>query len=359
MINNNMHLPDDFTLYFAVPGDIRNLTGGYGYDRELIKELIRLGIHVQLLALSAEFPNPSAATLITTAQLFADLPTGATVIVDGLVFGVMDEIAARESQRLKLIALCHHPLALETGITALEAQQLKTSETRAIAAARAAIVTSAMTARILMSDFAVPSTKITLAWPGTPSQPVFAACDNDTPLLLTLATLTKRKGHDLLIHALAQLTHLPWHARFVGGMNFDPQWAAYLQQLVAKNNLQGRVHFVGNVDNVRSEFLHADLFVLPTYFEGYGMAFAEALAFGLPIIGTNAGALPDLIPADAGILVPAGDEQALTDALQQLLSIREYRLQLRAGAQRAAQTLPSWQDCAQRVAALIFRVRKL
>ena len=347
-----------FTLYFAVPGDINSLTGGYGYDRELIRELKNAGIHVQLLSLSAEFPVPGATALAEAAAIFASLPDGAIVIADGLAFGVMDEIATRESQRLNIIALCHHPLALETGISVQQSHALKISETRALAAAKAVVVTSAMTGRIIARDFAVAPEKIILAYPGTRPQE-FAPADHQIPQLLTVATLTKRKGHDLLINALAAISHLPWHARFVGGLGFDSLWVAHLQQLVQKNNLDQRITFVGNVDDISTEFFNADVFVLPSYFEGYGMAFAEALSFGLPVIATHAGAVPDLVPATAGILISPGDVDALTKALEQLLANPDYRRQLQAGAQQAATTLPTWADCAHRIIDLIIRLRNL
>lgn len=347
-----------FTLYFAVPGNINSLTGGYGYDRELIKELKSAGIHVQLLSLSAEFPAPGSTALVDAATIFANLPDGAIVIADGLAFGVMDEIATRESQRLTLIALCHHPLALETGISAQQSHALKISETRALAAAKAVIVTSAMTGRIIARDFAVAPEKIILACPGTQAQ-VFAPGNHPIPQLLTVATLTKRKGHDVLINALARIAHLHWHARFVGGGGFDLLWVAHLQQLVQQHNLEQRITFVGNVDDISIEFSNADAFVLPSHFEGYGMAFAEALSFGLPVIATNAGAVPDLVPANAGILISPGDVDALTKALEQLLTNPDYRQQLQAGAQQAATTLPTWADCANSIIDLIIRLRNV
>lgn len=352
--SNNTH----FTLYFAVPGDINSLTGGYGYDRELIKELKNAGIEVQVLSLSAEFPVPGSTALAEASAIFARLPDGALVIADGLAFGVMDEIATRESQRLSIIALCHHPLALETGINEQQSRLLTISETRALAAAKAVIVTSAMTGRIIARDFFVTPEKIILARPGTQQQK-FAAGNNPIPQLLTVATLTKRKGHDLLINALARISHLPWHARFIGGLGFDPLWVAHLQQLVQQNNLEQRITFVGNVDDISAEFFGADVFVLPSYFEGYGMAFAEALSFGLPVIAANAGAVPDLVPASAGILIPPGDIDALTKALEQLLTNPDYRQQLQTGAQQTANTLPTWADCANIIIDLIIRLRNL
>lgn len=346
------------TVYFLVPGDINQLTGGYSYDREIIRELTQAGIHIQLLQLSPEFPSPSATAMEETRATMASLPDGALVLIDGLAFGVMNDVAERESTRLKIIALCHHPLALETGLDTSEVHRLINAETRALAAARAVIVTSAMTAKILTQDFAVPSEKITLALPGT--QRVHAAsCNNETPRLLTIATLTKRKGHDLLISALARLSHLPWQARFVGGLDFDPQWVMQLRKMINKYQLKERIILVGNVDDPAKEFQCADLFVLPSHFEGYGMAFAEALAFGLPIIGTTAGAIPDVVPPTAGVLVEPGNLEELTKALERLLTHPADRHRLQESARAAAKNLPTWADCAKNIADLIHHLRNL
>jgi glycosyltransferase involved in cell wall biosynthesis len=348
----------DFPVYFAVPGDINNLTGGYGYDRELIKGLSQLGIIVELLSLSAEFPIPSASTIEETALLFASLPDGAIVIADGLAFGVMDNIARQEATRLNIIALCHHPLALETGISVEQARQLQASEAIALAAARAVIVTSAATAQLLIQHFSVSAEKISLACPGTYRQQ-FATSNNQPPQLLTVATLTKRKGHDVLIKALAQIKHLDWQARWVGSAAFDPEWASDLVQLIYSSGLENRIEILGNIDDLNSEFSSADAFILPSHFEGYGMAFAEALAFGLPVIAAHAGAVPDLVPADAGILIPPANEHALAIAITELLTNHPYRQQLQLGAQRAALTLPTWKDCAKIVVGVINHLRNL
>lgn len=370
-------------IYFAIPGDPNTLTGGYGYDREIIAGLRRSGMMVIAIRLSGEFPQPSAKALAQTAKIFADLPDGATVIIDCLAFGVMDEIAAAENNRLHLIALCHHPLALETGVAPEQVNVLRQSETRALQAARAVLVTSAATQRLLIEDFAVPVEKITLAPPGTwrpqqakslqaksqaksqqaiPQKAIAqkyvarSAPIDRTPVLLTLATLTRRKGHDTLIAALATIRHLRWRARFVGGMDFDPQWTAWLRAEVAHHGLEGRVEFVGSVQDPTEELSNADIFVLPSRFEGYGMAFAEALAFGLPVVGARAGAVPDLVPPDAGILVSPDQPDELAAALARLLTDPAFFQQLQTGAVRAAQSLPTWEASANTVAGLLRNV---
>lgn len=342
-------------FYFAIPGDINTLTGGYAYDRRLMAELHAQDNKVGHLQLSSHFPAPDAEALADAAAKFAALADHAVVIVDGLAYGVMDAIAEQHTERLNIIALCHHPLMLEAGLSTPQTQQLFLSEQRALNAAKAVIVTSQMTSKILVEQFAIPAKKITVALPGTDSQS-FAPCVGNPPVLLCVATLTRRKAHDVLIDALAKSRHLDWTARFVGGMDFDPEWTAFLKNKVATCGLEQRILFIGNVADPTSEYAGADLFVLPSLFEGYGMAFAEALSFGLPIVAARAGAVPDVVPESAGILVAPDDSASLADALQNLLTDRELQKNLRAGARAAARNLPRWSDTAAVVARLISQM---
>lgn len=346
------------SLYFVFPGSLETPTGGYHYDRRLIGELRRMGVTVTTIALSEQFPFPDTQALEQARQALAALPDGAVVIIDGLAYGVLDELAQAQAQRLRIIALCHHPLALESGLDSVAQQRFQASEQRALQAARAVLVTSEHTRQILIAQFAVPADRVVVARPGTDPVP-FAACDGNPLRLLTLASLTRRKAHDVLIDALAPLANLPWQARFVGSADFDPQWSEQLQQQVNRLHLQARIQLVGAVDQPQAELQNADLFVLPSRFEGYGMVFAEALAAGLPIIAARAGAVPDLVPESAGLLVPADDTEALTAALHSLLTRADLRQQLQAGARHAAVNLPTWADSAQRVAHLIEEVQVL
>jgi glycosyltransferase involved in cell wall biosynthesis len=342
-------------IYFVIPGDINTLTGGYAYDRELISGLTDVGYSLHPIQLYASFPFPDARALDHAVKQFAGLPDGTLVIVDGLAWGVLDSIAEKEASRLRMIALCHHPLMLETGLNALQAEEFFQSEKRTLLLSAAVIVTSKTTANIVREKFSIPAEKITLALPGTRIQS-FAPCLGNPPVLLTIASITRRKGHNFLIDALAELQDLEWTARFVGGTNFDPQWVEELTQQIANYGLQKRILFLGNCVDVASEYVQADLFVLPSLFEGYGMAFAEALSFGLPIVAARAGAVPDVVSDTAGLLVPPADSHALAIALRSLLENSALRAQLQTGARSAAATLPRWQDTAICVDQLIQRL---
>ncbi|MEZ5492924.1 MAG: glycosyltransferase family 4 protein [Gammaproteobacteria bacterium] len=342
-------------VYFVFPGNLDTPSGGYHYDRRLIGELRAAGLAVEAVPLPAGFPFPDQAARSLTRQVLATLPDQAVVIVDGLAFGALAAEAEAEARRLRFIALCHHPLALESGLDAVQQHTLRLSEQRALQCARAVLVTSAYTRQLLVSQFAVAAGQVVVAQPGT-ERVAFAPCDGDPLRLLTVASLIPRKGHDVLIDALATLSNLRWEARFIGSDAFDPHWAAGLKQQMNRQQLAGRIGFPGALQNLEQEYQSADLFVLPSRFEGYGMVFAEALAAGLPIIAAQAGAVPDVVPPTAGILVAPDDREALTTALHRLLTDHRQRQEFQLGAREAAAALPTWADSARHVAALIKEV---
>jgi len=339
-------------LFFAIPGDLESRTGGYAYDRRLLHEFAALGLRTIVIPLAASYPYPDEAALVDTERRFSQLPDGSIVLVDGLAFGAMPECARKHAQRLQFIALCHHPLALETGLSPEQKEMFIQSETVALRCSQAIVVTSPATALTLQSLFAIDAASIAIALPGSDPVP-FAPCDGQPPVLLTAATLTQRKGHDLLIDALASIAHLPWQARLVGAQHYDPEWSDALKLKVQSAGLSDRILFLGALADLEPEYQQADLFVLPSHYEGYGMVFAEAIAHGLPVVATRCGAAEDLVPSTAGRLVPVGDCVALSAALSDLLQDLDLRTQLQQGARDASQRLPRWQSSAHIIYQLV------
>jgi glycosyltransferase involved in cell wall biosynthesis len=348
---------DDCTVHFAVPGALDSPTGGYGYARELIAHLSAQGWQVRHLALPAAFPRPDPAALAVSEAALAALPEGALVLVDGLAFGALDAMAARQSARLRLVALVHHPLADETGLSSEAAARLRASERAALSFARAVICTSDATARRLVADFGVPPERLHVAPPGTaPGARATGSGDAARPVILSVGSLTPRKGHDALIAALGGIAALPWRLRIVGAP-LDPGTAQALAAQVRDCGLENRVALTGALPDLTEEYLGADLFALATRYEGYGMALAEALSHGLPVVATRTGAAPDLVPSDAGRLVEVDDIAALRAALAGLLSDPAARAAAAAAAWRAGRTLPRWPATAATVARVLGEVQ--
>ncbi|CDN56244.1 Glycosyltransferase, family 1 [Neorhizobium galegae bv. officinalis bv. officinalis str. HAMBI 1141] len=332
-------------LVLAYPGDLETRTGGYGYDRRVVAALTDLGWNVELISLGDGFPDPNAKQLDDAGRMLSGLADDSLVLVDGLAFGVMDEWAGREAKRLKIMALVHHPLALETGLDGERRQALAAREKAALAQTRGVVVTSHATAAELAANYAIPAEKITVAIPGMDPAPL-AVGGGDPPLILSVGTLTRRKGHDILISALEKLRDLPWTCRIVGSKVLDPGVAAELERQVAQSGLGDRIELAGQIDDTRSEFAKADIFALASRYEGYGMVFAEALAQGLPIVGCATGAVPDVVPKSAGFLVPPNDPDAFAAALRRLLEEPETRISMADAAVIAGARLPSWRDTA-------------
>jgi len=332
-------------LVFAIPGDLITATGGYIYDRHIIEGLRTKGWDVQVLGLGGGFPYPDVQTRQQACESLLSLEADVPLVIDGLAFGVLPEVATQLQQRHPLIALVHHPLAFETGLSAEQSTHFKDTERRALAHATRVVVTSPATLNDVVEHFAVPREAITSILPGTDRVSRVARLTPQGPLqLLSVGSVVKRKGFDVLLAALAQLIDLPWQLTIAGDLTRDDQAVAQLHLDLDRFDLLKRVRVLGAVDSAKLQQLYAqaDVFVLASHFEGYGMAYAEALAQGLPVIGTTAGAIPDTEPVTAGLLAEPGDVDSLREALRQIIRDQGLRQRLAQGALLAAEQQPSW-----------------
>jgi glycosyltransferase involved in cell wall biosynthesis len=315
----------------------------------MIAELEHLGWTVDLVDLGDGFPWPSDETRAAAQTQLLAVPVGRAVVIDGLASGVLPEVTAQLQSRHPLIALVHHPLAMESGLSAGQSDLLRASERAALATTNHVIVTSAATARYLIGDYAVPPERITVACPGTDPAPMAQGSQDGVVRLLSVGAIVPRKGFDVLIAALATLLDLPWRLAIVGDRSRHPETAAQLDAHIRRHNFGDRVAVHGTVspEHLAELYASADLFALASRFEGYGMAYAEAIAHGLPIVGTNAGAIPDTVPAGVGVLVAPDDSAALASALRKVIGNPGERRRMGASARAAASHLPTWRESAE------------
>jgi glycosyltransferase involved in cell wall biosynthesis len=342
---------------FAIPGDIGLATGGYMYARRVIALLPDAGIAVKVLQLPDAFPHPDAADLDRAERLLAAVAPTTSILADGLAFGAIPAKHLK-SVRSPIVALVHHPLCLETGLTDRRKQELRELETRSLALACRIITTSELTARTLTWDFAVPESKITVAKPGTDPAARTRGSGNPTLQLLTIGSIVPRKAHATLVRALAPLKDLDWHLTLVGPTDRSPEALAHLNNALSETGLRPRVTLTGSLpqEKLADFYAHADVFLLPSLYEGYGMVLGDAMAHGLPIICTTGGAAAATAPDSAAIKVPPGEERALTLAIADLLNSASLRQRLADASWAAGQGLPRWEYTARTIARVLEEI---
>jgi glycosyltransferase involved in cell wall biosynthesis len=341
---------------FAIPGDPGTRTGGTVYDHRLVSALRAAGRRVRIIRTPTSFPDAPEADADAALRALRALPAGPPVVVDGLVFGALDT-AGLARVAAPMVVMLHHPLGLEPGLAPDRARALIARETANLRLAAHVVVPSPHVARLLVSDFGIAERMVSVALPGVARRTPRRLPKDDPPLILTVGLICARKGHDVLLAALARLLDLDWTALFVGAEQ-DPTLASTLRARADAVGLSGRLRFTGGIADAELQTLYAraTLFALATRYEGYGMVFAEAMRHGLPVVSCATGAVSDTVPADAGLLVPPDDPRAFADALRRLLRDPAARAARAAAARRAAAALPGWADTAAVMGGVLDRV---
>ena len=352
------------SLTLIVPGNPDQRTGGYLYDRRIVEELRRQGRSIDMIGLDGRFPIADETAAESMDSALAALPDGAQVVIDGLALGAVPEAVARHAEQLDLNALVHHPLADETGLSAADQALLLDRERRALALCRRIIVTSHFTARRLV-ELGMVERHAYVVEPGVEPAPlapaVEARLDNapepNEERLLCVASLTPRKGQDVLLDALGGLSRSRWRCRLSGSDQRDSDFAAGLRTRIQRLALDDQVELVGERDEVElaDDYDWATVCVLPSHYEGYGMVVTEALARGLPVISTSGGALADTLPDGAGMKVTPGNVEQLRAALLRWLGDPPLRRELTRGAADRRTALPGWADSARRFSEALDR----
>jgi glycosyltransferase involved in cell wall biosynthesis len=321
-------------LVFVVPGRLDQLTGGYLYDRHVIDGLRSRGRDVEIIELGFE----------ADGRTLASVADGTPTVVDALAFAGLEQAIADQERRLKLLALVHHPLAEETGLSRRDAERLAALEAALLPRFRGVLCPSRRTAAAV-ERYGVSPERIAVIPPGTAKPAAYRQqLRRPAGALLCVASLIPRKGHRVLVEALRRLHTLDWSLLCVGALDRDPPTTRTVRRMISAAGLNRRITLAGewSPERMTHAYRAADIFVLPSFHEGYGMAYAEAMAHGLPIIATTAGAIPETVPRTAGLLVPPGNVAALARALRQVLVDRALAARLAAGSRIAGAHLRGW-----------------
>ncbi|CAM5349537.1 Glycosyl transferase OS=Streptomyces canus OX=58343 GN=AQI96_30165 PE=4 SV=1 [Streptomyces canus] len=353
------------SVHFVMPGGVDDSTapsGGNAYDRRVCLDLPGFGWQVERHAVAGSWPRPGAAARTELARTLRDLPDDTVVLIDGLVACGVPEIIVPEAERLRLAVLVHLPLGDETGLEPNLALELDAREREVLRAVPAVIATSDWAVRRLVSHHGLAPERVHVATPGADIAPLASGTDG-VSRLLCVAAVTPRKGQHRLIEALAGAQDLPWSCVCVGGITQDPEYVASLRMLIKKYGLQDRLHLAGPQAGAEldASYAAADLMILASYAETYGMAVTEALARGIPVLATDVGGLPEAVGRAPdggvpGILVPPEDPAALAAELRGWFGEADVRRRLKAAARGRRAALDGWATTARSLAGVLGRL---
>lgn len=349
---------------FIVPGSIDAATGGSRYDRMMVDGLRRRGWRVDVHELQGGYPLPSPADVQAADDAMASVPDRIPVVVDGLVLSAIPAVIAKHRERIGIAVIVHLPVAADVTLDPARLPAVERAERDALAATRAIIVTGQGTAGWL-GRYDIPRDRIRVIEPGTRPQSTrpqktwrpgsAGRAPNHTVRILCVATIQPGKGHHVLFEALRENLDLDWQLTCAGSLTRDPLTADRVRSLAVSLGLADRVTFTGELDEatLSTRYDESDVFALATLQETYGMAVAEAIAHGLPVVSTECGAIASLVGPDAGLLVGPGDKGALAFALRQVLGDECLRTQLTEGARRRRERLPSPEQAVEQLEAVL------
>jgi glycosyltransferase involved in cell wall biosynthesis len=334
-------------VHFIVPAAIDDPgrpSGGNTYDRRVRRGLGAAGWAVHMHEVSG--PHAALATAL------ARIPDGSTVLLDGLVASPAPEVLVPESLRLRLVALVHMPLGQD---------EPDVREAAVLSAVASIVTTSAWARQVLLENYSLPVDRVHVAEPGVEAAELAPGTATGGSLL-SVAAVIPGKGHDLLVDALASLTGDRWQCLCVGSTERDSAFVASLRRRASDAGMNGRLRFSGAVpeEDLARSYGAADLLVLPSRSETYGMVVTEALARGLPVVAADVGGVPEAMGRGAdgtrpGVLVRPQDPVALGDALRAWLGDADLRRRLRRAARERRESLADWSATTSALADVLAR----
>ena len=329
-------------------------SGGNVYDRRACSGLAALGCSVHEHAVAGFWDRPDDTAFASLAGVIAAIPDGAVVLLDGLIASTAPEVIVPEARRLRLVVLVHMPLGDRP-----RDDDAREREHAVLSAAAAVVTTSSWARRRLLDLYVLRADRLHVAQPAVDAAGL-ASGTATGEALLCVAAVTFDKGHDVLLDALAAVADLSWSCECVGRLDRDPAFVETVRRRSVNGGLADRVRFRGPRTGAELDrsYATADVIVLASRAETYGMVVTEALARGLPVIAADVGGVTEALGHGAGgtrpgLLVAPGDAGALAVALRSWLADAQLRARLRQAALERRESLPDWSSTASVLAAVL------
>jgi glycosyltransferase involved in cell wall biosynthesis len=336
----------------VIYGSLDTLSGGYLYDRKLVEFLRAQGDTVEIISL----PWRNYAAHLTDNLTFS-LPTNLDILIQDELNHPSLIAANQKSHPYPIVSLVHHlrcselrPKWKNDFYRIIERKYLQSVD---------GFIFNSQTTKDVVNGVIGKGKPLIIAYPPTDrfgkaiSEEEILARAPQTPLrILFLGNIIERKGLHILLNALLTLDPSSFSLDIVGPTTADPEYTRKMKEFVTVNGLSSIVHFHGalNNDTLIHKLRQAHVLVVPSSYEGFGIVYLEGMCFGLPVIGTTAGAAGEIIEhKKTGYLIQPDDHQALATYLSQLASNRRLLAELSLNARRRYTQQPAWNETASQI----------
>ncbi len=301
--------------------------GGVGYDRALVAALRAQGHDVSVRVVDGE---------TELRQAWAGLGADVVPVLDAMVLRHAVPLAGEMDGRA--VALVHHLAALSTPE---ERQSVRDAERGLLPSLRRVVATSEVTASRLRDEYGVSGEQLRVVVPGVAELPRSTGSGGPGCAVLAVGRLAARKGHDVLLQALARLADLPWHLDVVGDGFAEAGHVEMLADLAQELGVAERLRVHPLPDAAMRERLWtgADVFALASRRETTGAVIAEAMRRGLPVAAMAGGGM---VPSAAGCVCAPDDEVTLSRSLRRMIFDTVLRAEMADASWKAGQALADW-----------------
>jgi len=337
----------------VVYGELDTRSGGYVYDRRLADALAAHGWAVSVISLPE---RPYRQSILTNARpgLVSRFEACDVVLADAYCSPSLALVNRRVDT--PVVALVHYlrSAVVEDGLTG----RLVAAIERAFLSSADAYVFNSTHSRDAVATVVDDTRPAIVAPPagdrlgaGVTSPIPRDRLRADPFQVVSVGTVTPRKGGHALLAGLSQLTDIDWQLRVVGDVTTAPDHVASLRALAQRRDIADAVEFTGRVtdETLRATLQQAHVLAVPSRYEPFGIVDLEGMTFGLPAIASAHGGASDVVDPTCGVLVPPADPDAVADAVRSLATDRDRLARLSHGACERARSHPTWADTCEQI----------
>ncbi len=348
-------------IALIIYGKLDTLSGGYLYDRQLVNHLRKSGHQVDIISLPWRNYGRHLLDNYSEALCRRIIDSNVDILLQDELnhpsFFRLNRLISRETD-FRIVSIVHHlrcsenhPYWINNFYRIVEKQYLQSVDGFILNSKSTQQVVEDLCARTRPSVVAYPAGD--RLQPDISDEQIAARAKRCEPLqILFLGNVIPRKGLHTLLEALHKIPKDRWKLSVVGSLEMERKYFERITRSVISYGFKSTVHFFGPLveGDLKNVMENSHITVIPSAYEGFGIAYLEGMGFGLPAIASTSGGASEIITHGLdGFLIPPGNPSALAERLSQLIENRNLLAAMGKAALMRYRCHPTWEDSGSRI----------